>query len=331
MIACVALAASASAQNWVAQESGSKAGLRGIAAVDASIVWASGTGGAVLRTINGGASWEARTVPGASGLDFRAVQALDRDRAWVMSSGPGDKSRIYGTSDGGAHWQLLYTNPDANGFFDALSFWDARHGAVLGDPVNGEFVLLLTGDGGAIWRRQKLPPALKDEGAFAASNTSLIVRDGRFWFASGGPPGARVFRSANGARHWEVSETPVRHDGPGAGIFSMSFAGNDRAIAVGGDYGKPDEDAANVAVTKDGGRTWKIPTGSHPHGYRSGVAYLPGHKAWIAVGTTGSDVSMDDGATWKLFDQTSYNAVAVSGGSAWAAGAGGRIAKLDWP
>src|ERR1017187_7990963 len=108
-----------------------------------------------------------------------------------MSSGPGTKSRIYRTADGGAHWSPLYTNRDASGFFDALAFWDALRGVVLGDPVDGQFVILTTEDGGQTWQRRKLPPALPNEGAFAASNSCLLVRGEReVWFGTGGPSGA---------------------------------------------------------------------------------------------------------------------------------------------
>lgn len=326
-------ALSVCAQNWVAQASGVTASLRGVCAVDASVVWASGAGGTVLRTVDGGATWRAAVVPGAADLDFRAIHALDRQTAWIMSSGPGSKSRIYKTGDGGARWSLLYTNPDAAGFFDALAFWDSRRAVVLGDPVNGQFVILTTRDAGQTWQRSSLPPALKDEGAFAASNSCLTVRASReVWFGTGGPSGARVFHSTDGGAHWDVASTPVRHDSASAGIFSLAFGDSLREVAVGGDYGKPADATANIAVSSDGGRTWSAPAGAHPKGYRSAVAYLPFRKLWIAVGTSGTDVSTDGGQKWIPFDRNSYNAIgAASDDAVWAVGPGGHIARLQWP
>jgi photosystem II stability/assembly factor-like uncharacterized protein len=326
-----ALAPVTLAQNWVAQPSGTTASLRGVSAVSPAVVWASGSGGTYLRTQDGGVTWRASIVPGAGGLDFRAVHARDSQTAWLMSSGPGAKSRIYKTADGGAHWSLLYTNPDPNGFFDALAFWDARRGVALGDPVDGQFVMLTTGDGGQTWQRPKLPPALPDEGAFAASNSCLVVRGKReVWFGTGGPSGARVFHSSDGGRHWDVAGTPLRHDGPGAGIFSLAFADSRHGVTVGGDYGKPADTAGNVAVTIDGGRTWTDAGGAQPNGYRSAVAFLDGRKVWIAVGTSGSDTSSDQGKSWKSFESGAYNALGASGGAVWAVGPGGRIGKLQW-
>src|ERR1700722_5687272 len=198
------------AQMWLAQSSGTTVSLRGVSAVNSSVVWASGAGGTYPR---------AAVVPGATDLDFRAVHALDRNTAWLMSSGPGAKSRIYQTADGGANWSLLFTNPDAGGFFDALAFWDRSRGVVLGDPVGGEFVILTTEDGGHTWKRRKTPPALPNEGAFAASNsclTTLGVRE--IWFATGGASAARVFHSPDGGQNWDVAVAPS------AGIYSLAFA-----------------------------------------------------------------------------------------------------------
>jgi hypothetical protein len=89
--------------------------------------------------------------------------------------------------------------------------------------------------------------------------------------------------------------------------------------------------AGNVAVTSDGGGTWVEPAGAHPNGYRSAVAFLAGRRVWIAVGTSGSDISRDDGQSWKAFDSGPYNAIGSAGGDVvWAVGPGGRIGKLQF-
>src|ERR1051326_4866598 len=119
----LSFAMSALAQRWVLEASGTTASLRGLSAVDANTFWASGSGATWLRTTDGGAHWQANVVAGAEDggqpLDFRGVRALDANTAYLMSSGPGSKSRIYKTTDAGVHWKLLFTNPDAKGFFDA--------------------------------------------------------------------------------------------------------------------------------------------------------------------------------------------------------------------
>jgi photosystem II stability/assembly factor-like uncharacterized protein len=318
------------AQTWSSQVSGTAASLRGVSAVNARVVWASGSAGTWLRTIDGGASWQGATVPGAAGLDFRGVRAIDEHTAYLMSSGPGDQSRVYGTSDDGAHWTLVFTNPDPNGFFDAIAFWDERHGILAGDPVDGRSAIFTTDDAGRHWLRRNTPPALPNEGSFAASNSCLFtLGKHEAWLATGGSGHGRVFYSSDGGRNWAVSATPVRGDGASSGIFSLAFSDGNHGIAVGGDYAKDTKASENLAVTTDGGRTWKSTDAPGPNGFRSAVAYLPGRNMWLATGTSGSDISIDNGKTWKQFDSSPYNALGVvSGRLVWAVGPKGRIATL---
>jgi photosystem II stability/assembly factor-like uncharacterized protein len=322
----------AAAQTWSLQTSGVSASLRGAGAVSPKVAWASGTGGTWLRTGDGGATWIAGMVAGAETLDFRDLHAVDANTVYLMSIGPGEQSRIYRTSDAGLHWRLLFTNPDSKGFFDALAFWDATHGIVLGDAVEGHMAVFTTEDGGERWTRRETPPALEGEGAFAASGTCLIAHGtGEAWFGTGGRGAARVFHSTDGGRSWTVAATPIRNDSANAGIFSLAFADARHGIAVGGDYSQPEASAHNIAITSDGGQTWVEPAGAPPAGFRSAVLYLPDARLWIATGTSGSDLSSDGGQTWRRFDSGAFNALAfVSRDAGWAVGPKGRIAAIHW-
>ena len=316
------------AQSWIPQTSGTTASLRGVSAVNARVVWASGTAGTYLITRDGGATWRAAQVPGAEKLDFRAVWAFDDGAAFLLSIGTGDQSRIYKTTDAGAHWTLLFTNPDAKGFFDGIAFWDRDHGIVAGDPVDGHTVIFTTDDAGEHWQRQQTAPESGSEGAFAASNTSLALAGmHEVWL---GTSAAHVLHSPDNGRTWTAAATPIRNDGAGAGVFSVAFADALHGIAVGGDYSKAADPQKNIAVTMDGGRTWSAPGGQPPAGFRSAVAYVPDEKIWIATGTSGSDISLDNGATWKQFDATGYNAIGfVSSAAGWAVGPRGRVAAFQ--
>ena len=136
--------------------------------VSSRFSWASGgTNGTYLCTSDGGDTWSAGVVPGASHLDFRDVQAFDDRTAHLLAIGEGDQSRLYRTTDGGKTWALSFQNGDPKGFLDAMAFWDAVHGVALGDPVDGRFMILTTNDGGRSWQRQRgdarLPPAIDGE------------------------------------------------------------------------------------------------------------------------------------------------------------------------
>lgn len=215
-IAALVLAAqSAVAQSspaWQMQNSGTTAGLRGIDSVDGTVAWASGTGGTVLRTTDGGNHWTRCATPDAAKdgatLDFRGIQAFDAQTAIVMASGPGDKSRLYKTTDGCKTWKLMLRNSNPHGFYDAFSFWDQEHGFLLGDPVlripywqetqglppalvkahvverelrKKRFLTITTSDGGAIWgywgtdRGNFTEDAAVSGAAFAASNSAAFV------------------------------------------------------------------------------------------------------------------------------------------------------------
>jgi photosystem II stability/assembly factor-like uncharacterized protein len=300
---------------------GTNASLRGVHAVISSVIWASGTNGTVLVSTDSGNTWTARNVPGVGALDFRSVYAFSASTAYVLSSGEGDKSKLFQTTDGGEHWSLLYTSTE--GFLDGLKFWDTTHGIILGDPVDGSFDILTTADAGRTWRRQSVPPSLPGEGAFAASNSSMAVLGEReAWF---GTSAARVFHTIDGGLTWTVSQTPLRHDSKSAGIFSLFFADRSHGIAVGGEYTKPKEDAHNVAVTADGGLTWIEPS-SRPGGYRSAVVCR--EKQCVAAGPSGSDFSRDGGLTWSALDATGYHALTLVGQAIYASGPDGRLGAL---
>ena len=326
-IALFLLVADAFAQTWVMQQSATDASLRGLGALNEKVVWASGNGGTFVHTSDGGATWQAARVPGAEQLDFRDLHVVDAKIVLLLSIGSGEQSRVYRTEDGGATWKLLFTNPDASGFFDALAFWDRRNGMIVGDAVDGRPTVYTTSDGGEHWRKQQTPPAVMNEGSFAASGTCLVVRGkSEAWFGTGGVGSARVFHTKDGGKKWTVATTPIRNDAASAGIFSLAFADARHGIAVGGDYAKPEASAKSIAVTTDGGLTWTSPRGA-PAGFRSAVAYIADRKMWIATGTSGSDVSYDNGSTWKTFDTGPFNSISfVSSKSGWAVGPKGRIA-----
>src|SRR5690349_9691243 len=78
---------------WEPQTSGVTVRLRGVSAVSSTVAWASGASGTVLRTVDGGRTWQQRPVPGADALDFRDVDALGDSTAVILSIGPGEASR----------------------------------------------------------------------------------------------------------------------------------------------------------------------------------------------------------------------------------------------
>lgn len=321
--------------HWQAVETGSTASLRGLYPIDAVRCFASGANGTVLRTTDG-ARFERRPIQGGESLDFRDVHAFDADQLIVISAGT--PARIYRSEDAGAAWERVYEHPDERAFFDAMAFWDAQRGIAFSDPIDGHLLIVRTSDGGRSWSqvpKDAIPVSPEGEAGFAASGTCLAVGgDDEVWIGSGGIPGSRVFRSGDGGSTWSVAATPMRAGSSGAGIFSIAMLGGGRGVVVGGDYTEPDAREQNVAVTEDGGRTWRSPRGASPSGYRSAVVALD--QGWsskpprlIAVGPSGSDLSEDGGESWRRFSDVGFHAVArAADGTVWASGSEGRVARL---
>ncbi len=252
-----------------------------------------------------------------------------------MSSGKGDLSRLYKTTDACQTWKLVFTNPDKEGFWDAISFPASKSpfsdmGYVIGDPVSGVFALFESADAGTTWHRWQDAPktvthckryqaAAKDgEALFAASNTSLLEFFGyNFLFVTGGHFGSRLFyansRSLFGDNdgpcktNFPSVDLPLARGTASSGSFAMAVKERSsyfpfQLMVVGGDFSKPAENAGTAAFLKSekhGGRSFKVTTPTTPpHGYRSSVAYDPTQKAWITVGPNGTDLSTDDGRNW---------------------------------
>jgi len=323
------LSIGASAQ-WIKQSVNTTASFRGLSVVNEKIVWASGTGGTVIRTIDGGETWRVTPVPGAEKLDFRDIEAFDAKTAYVLSIGNGESSRIYKTIDGGVTWKLQFTNKDPKAFFDAVACWDKNNCIAVSDPVDGHYLLISTLDGGDNWNRivsNDLPTAKNGEAAFAASGTCLITYGKNNAFLVTGGTDARVFRTDDRGLRWIVGDTPIVKGAAGSGIFSIAMYDDRHGVIVGGNYEKPNDSRETLAFTTDGGKTWTI--AQVLSGYRSAVAYID-RKTIIAVGTSGTDLTRDGGETWKKIGSEDLNAVAAKGKNAvWAVGPKGMVAKFQ--
>lgn len=326
---------SAAHAQWTYGVSGTIAELRGLSAASDRVVWASGARGTLVRSLDGGRTWIADTVAGHTTLDFRAVHAFSGGAGLVASAGEAEKglAKIFATRDGGRHWSAAFSTDRTGVFLDAVGFWeDARHGIALSDPVDGRFFILMTGDSGATWTRitpERLPENLVGEAAFAASGSSIALVGGSdVWIGTGGGGRARVLRSTDRGQSWSVVDVPVHADGGAAGIFSIAFLDRMRGVAVGGDYTKPRLAATSVALTDDGGVTWR-PAKSPPRAYLSGVAYAGDARRVVAVGLAGTFVSRDGGDSWTHTDTIAMNSVRFHGTTGFAVGPRGRVARME--
>ncbi len=320
---------------WIPQTSGTEAHFRAISAVNENTVWAGGTKGTVLRTVNGGEKWEVLPVSGAEKLDFRGIKGLDDKTAVAVSAGLAEEgqARIYRTDDAGKTWQQVWQTDQKGVFLDGIAFWDAKNGLIFGDPIDRHLYLLKTADGGKTWERlspSALPANLPNEASFAASNSTMVVQGSKnVWIGTGGADHARVFYSTDRGHTWQVTDTPMKANAS-SGIFGVRFWDAENGIAVGGDYKADKEAFENVITTKDGGKTWQKSTPTTPPGLKEAVYKLK-NGALVAVGPAGSCLSKDEGKTWQSLTGASagLHALACMGNTCWAIGSKGQIVRLS--
>lgn len=304
--AAAPLTATAQADPVRALDSGVADELRGLSLASRAR-WASGAKGTII--VNG------RVVrpPGAEGLDFRGIQAFSGRSALAMSTGRGEASQLWRTTNGGRTWTRIAVNTDPAGFWDAIAFIDARRGFILGDPTQGRFTLLRTEDAGRTWSRaakDEVPDAYDGEAAFAASNGSLAIgRNGLVAFCSGGlAPYARAYLSRDGGATFFARDTHIVANAPSRGAFACAFAETGDLWICGGDYREPAGPGVNLSL-------WPVGTGgmsapAAPPGYLSSIAVRG--QAVIATGLAGTILRPDAGP-FRRISSAPFNTVRLSG------------------
>ena len=300
--------------------------LRGLSAVNAKIIWVSGSNGTVGKSLDSGNTWHWMTVKGFEKTEFRDIEAFDETSAVIM--GIGEPAYILRTSDGGSTWKVVYENKTKGMFLDAMEFWNLMSGIVVGDPVGGKMFIARTFDGGMHWRElpaSNYPVADSGEAMFASSGTNVRkLTKQEAVFVTGGKRSRLFIRD-------KKIDIPIIQGKESAGANSIAVKNKKTMIIVGGDFTAKDSVVKNCVITTDGGNTFSYPVVS-PHGYRSCVEYL-GKKKWICCGINGIDISNDDGNNWQLLNSEGFHVCrkAKEDKSVFFAGSGGRIAKLVSP
>lgn len=353
--------------SWEIQQVGDRPSLRGVVAVNARTIWASGNKGTVVRSTDGGQTWLTVSPSDLSHLDFRDIHAWDDNQAVIMTAG--QPAAFYSTKDGGQSWNKVYESPSADAFFDAMELDGGGNGLAFSDPIDGHLLLIKTRDRGQNWEvipADKSPQVATGEAGFAASGTCLCLFGSQVWIGLGGlhagkpanaidgnsgdnnastenrdPPAipivngsaphrARIWRGSLNSDTWTAVDTPFEST-QSSGVFSVKFCTPQVGVAVGGDYQQPEQRSTVACFTRDGGQSWQTAV-SMPGGFRSATAFTPykGKRLWISVGPNGTDASDDDGEHWYPLSLEGFHALSISADGQLAVGVGadGRIGRV---
>lgn len=298
------LSFAAKSQSVIPLQSGKPTSIRGLSVVDDHVAWLSGSKGTIAITLDGGKSWNWQQIKGYEKSDFRDIEAFSDKEAIIMSSG--SPAYILKTTDGGVTWAKKFEQADTTYFLDAMDFKDPAHGFVLGDPINGKFLLLRTDNGGETWSPNQNPPdAYKNEAAFAASGTCIRTTKSNIVIVSGGAK-SRLISSNDGGKSWLYTDLPLTDGTPSRGGFSVAVNNNFKMV-VGGNYAK-DRAKDSVAIqinTINKNSKLSFPS-IGPCGFQSSVEHIKAN-VYLSTGTPGTNISADGGNTWKKIDDKSYN------------------------
>ena len=315
-------AAALNAQTVKLLTSERKVSIRGLSVVSDKVIWVSGSGGTVGRSVDGGNNWQWFTVKGFEKNDFRDIEAFDETSAVIMAVA--EPAYILRTADGGNTWKVVYENKTKGMFLDAMEFWNENSGIVVGDPIDNKIFIARSFDGGINWKpiHPDLRPAVDSgEAMFASSGTNVRkMTNQEAVIITGGLRSRLLIRDSK-------IDLPILQGKESTGANSIAV-NNKTMIVVGGDFNDKDASAKNCFITTDKGKTFTAPA-TAPHGYRSCIEYI-NKKTWITCGLNGIDISTDDGANWQWISKEGFHVCrkAKKGNAVFFAGSNGRIGKL---
>lgn len=306
----------------------SKVSFRGLCVVNDQIIWISGSRGTLAKSIDGGKTFNFQQLKDYPKSDFRDIEAFDDKTAVMLSSGT--PAYILKTIDGGETWKEVYQNLDTAYFLDGMDFWNNQNGIIVGDPINGKFLLLHTHNGGDTWNlidEKYLPKAEKGEAVFAASGTSIKCwGNNDFGFVSGGMFSS-FYKFKSPKSFAKKINLTIQQGANGKGAFSL-VKSNNTFIAIGGDYMKDSVRYKNY--DEIGVNLYYEDMGSMPFGYRSCIEKL-NENSFIACGSNGVDVFNYKTKIWKNISQQNFNVVkkAKVGNTVFIAGNKGKIGRIN--
>ena len=292
ILLCVLTAIAAdsySQQYWLTLNSPTSRNLVSCSFADSLRGWAAGDSGTIIRTTNGGQSWNFQNSS-VGNEQIPCIFFLNQRLGWGISWDVTYDTNSYGsnvlkTTNGGVNWNHI-RYPVENIFINTITFVDSLTGYMGGYPG----ILVKTTNGGLDWRQVEI-----DSSFFAGFPVSRFkFLNPQYGYACGGVMDLAgvIWRTTNFGERWisyGVGPEP---------IFDIEIFNLTTALGVGGDL----EYGPSTTRTSNGGINWSYDT-LGLFGIAYAVSFRTRSEGWAPLGFSQKWMyTMDSGSTWQTYD-----------------------------
>ena len=248
----------------------------------------------LLKTTNGGASWQVSSVAPAEGRYGLDIHAVDASTAWLAVQRIGSSGHsLLKTTDGGVTWTEKFNTYAASLF---VRFFDAQNGFIW-----NRHAFAKTTNGGDSWNPTTVAGWSNTEGFLTGSITNSCITIGDT--IMGGTSTSRICMSPDRGTTWKFQDLrPLPFFGEQVAILSLAFKDARNGIAMGWNQTNA---ITYLAKTTDGGTTWaRIET--YPFTVGTSVEYIRGtNNSYMVVDSDGlTAYTTNAGQSWVKIDST---------------------------
>jgi hypothetical protein len=215
----------------------------------------------VLRTLNGGRTWETFEVPPAKGRISFSLYAFDSLNVWITSQdyNTGRGRVLFQTKDGGRTWANKYRDYSAGMI---VRFFDKNNGISFGFTQPS---MSRTTDGGNTWTLDTVSvKPLSGESLQAMSSFSHIIdiKGDTIWLATTNVDflrNSKLFRSIDKGKTWLIQNLNFTVDSTATIITSIAFKDSKNGMIATSDNSNSSKNIFKlnkIYTTSDGGNTW---------------------------------------------------------------------------
>lgn len=295
---------------WVKQNVNTFAWLRSIHFVDAETGWIGGSGGTLLKTVDGGKTWKQESK--FMDDSIREVFFSDKNIGWILcerniySLGTKAPSYLMKTSNGGKTWDRIEFNNKQKQRITKIFFATSGFGLAIGETG----ALFGLEDNNRTWKKLAAPSGyLMLDGIFTDNLNGTIVGGG----------GTILFTEDAGAS-WNQAFVADKNK---VKLNSVHFV-NKRNGWAAGSKGK-------IYHTFNGGKYWRLQKSKTDRNLND-VYFLNTAEGW-AVGDDGTILhSKSAGNIWEKVDSKSIHKlekIYFNGKKGWIVGFGGTILSYE--